>query len=568
MSISELLEGTPLIRALMMTGESAPSPRQKKQILEGLTDKVKDALVLSTVERMGQMRQGLEKASENQNELKELLEQLTAPPWHQATFLRSEGTSFGQRAVVRQGGGDPLVVTAGDGVDLSELATGDLVYLSHERNAIVGKGDCRAPRCGETSKFLRKLEEGGRLVLQSRDEEVIVEAASSLRNTTLRANDLIQWDSRTYMAYARIDRSSQDGLFLSEIPQETFEDVGGLAVQTNEIKHAVELHAKYPGVVDRYRKKPIKSCLLTGVPGVGKTLVARALSNWLKELRQSAISLFIAIKPGQLLSEWFGRSESNYRDVFATARRASEEHPGVPVTLFFDEVDSTGVARGTVRGMDVVSRVSNAFMSELDGLEERGNIFVVAATNRADTLDPALLRPGRLGDKIMEIPRPNMSAARDIFAKHLQADIPYVDGNGEKDPAAIREAIIDAAVSRIYSPNGNGKLATLKFRDMKRSRTVSPADMVSGAVIAQIATVAKDRACLREVSNGRLSGVCLADIVEAIDQEFRSAVRAITPENCHLHVRDLPRDTDVMDVEFPERRIDGPSIRYLNLHAA
>jgi len=552
----------------MATGDDAPSVEQKKRLLSALPESVREDLMVSSIEKLGRARKQLERAKGAQNELKSLLEKMTQPPWHQATFVRSEDTSFGQRAVVRQSGGDPFVVSPGEGVDLSRFETGDLVYLSQERNAIVGKSGCPAPRCGETSKFIRRLGEDRRLVLQHRDEEVVVEAASTLDLELLNPNDLVQWDSHTYMAYSRVEKSGKADLFLAEQPIETFADVGGLDREVGRIKQAIELHAERADLVDRYRKKQIKSCLLTGVPGVGKTLIARAMANWLKELRGAAISLFIAVKPGELLSEWFGKSESNYREVFASARRASEEHPGVPVTLFFDEVDSTGVARGTGRGMDVVSRVSNAFMAELDGLEARGNIFVVAATNRPDTLDPALLRPGRLGDMIMEIPRPGMSAARDILSKHLQDDIPYVSGSGDTDACAIREEIIHAATSRIYSTNGNGELATLKFRDMKQSRTIVPADLISGALLSQVATVAKDRACMRELTMGHESGVCLEDLFEAVDQEFKSAASILTPENCHLHVRDLPRDTDVMDVVLSETKIEGPTIRYLNLEAA
>ena len=103
---------------------------------------------------------------------------------------------------------------------------------------------------------------------------------------------------------------------------------------------------------------------------------------------------------------------------------------------------------------------------------------------------------------------------------------------------------------------------------MNRSRVIRPADLISGAVLAQIATAAKDRACMRELTQGRPSGVSLEDVEEAINQEFRAAARLLTPENCHLHLHDLPRDTDVLDVAFHERKVDGPPIRYLNLQAA
>jgi SpoVK/Ycf46/Vps4 family AAA+-type ATPase len=199
-------------------------------------------------------------------------------------------------------------------------------------------------------------------------------------------------------------------------------------------------------------------------------------------------------------------------------------------------------------------------MAELNGLEDRGNVLVVAATNRLDTLDPALARPGRLGDLMLRIPRPGRAAARDIFRKHLPLDIPYAS-NGH-DSAAARDLLIDSAVSRIYSPNGDSQLATITFRDGKR-RTVQARDLINGSEIAKIAQTAAERACLREAENGP-GGVALEDLLSGVEEFFETAAQGLTPVNCRTHLDDLPQDMDVVRVDSVERKVRRPH-SYLNM---
>src|SRR5207249_7225751 len=160
------------------------------------------------------------------------------------------------------------------------------------------------------------------------------------------------------------------------------------------------------------------------------------------------------------------------------------------------EVDSVGAVRGSSM-MRVDDRVLTAFMAELDGFDSRGNVLVVAATNRRDALDPALLRPGRLGDLVVEIPRPNRKAAAAIFDRYFHRDIPYaLNGHGD-DAGAARLDIIQTALSRIYAPNGDNTIATLTFRDGKQ-KTITARDLTSGAPIRKIAHVATETAVFRE----------------------------------------------------------------------
>lgn len=256
---------------------------------------------------------------------------------------------------------------------------------------------------------------------------------------------------------------------------------------------------------------------------------------------------------------WFSESERNYREAFRVAREAGESEPETPVVIFIDEVDSIASAR-----QESVMRVDTSIVTsltvELDGLESRGNILVVAATNRRDSLDPALVRAGRFGDSIVEVGRPRMRAARQIFEKHLPDGIPYANHESH-DSSEVRVALISQLVSQLYAPNGENELATLTFRDGKR-RVVKAPDLISGASIAKIASDAVERAGMREIETGE-SGLRLSDLLAAAAEEFSAAARVLTPANCHRYLSDLPQDVDVVRVEHAERKTLH-AFRYLN----
>jgi SpoVK/Ycf46/Vps4 family AAA+-type ATPase len=278
-------------------------------------------------------------------------------------------------------------------------------------------------------------------------------------------------------------------------------------------------------------------------------MLARALAQWLGEGSSSGKARFLDIKPGALNSMWWGQSEANYRELFRVARETAAENPGMPVVIFCDEVDSIGGTRSAEPLQHVAGRVLESFMTELDGLQARGNILVVAATNRRDALDPALLRPGRLGDVIIEVPRPNMAAARSILERHFPASAPYGPGD---DRAAARRDVIEAAVSQLYAPNGAGDVAALTFRDGNH-RPVEARHLVSGAMLANVARAATERACIREWESGEV-GITGVDVLEAIADQLATAVSTLTPGNCHAHLGDLPQDLPVVRVEPVLRR--------------
>jgi proteasome-associated ATPase len=400
--------------------------------------------------------------------------------------------------------------------------------------------------------LFERRESDGRLIVRSRDEEFVVSTSDRLATAPLRKGDALLWDRESCLALEIVPRSLDTSYFLEDTPDVRFADIGGLDEPIAALKRSLELHFHHRETVERYRLRRRGSVLLAGAPGTGKTMMAKALANWLAELAPSKRARFMNIKPQSLHSSWYGESERQYRRVFEIGREVAEREPETPVVMFFDEVDAIG-GRRAAGHTPIDDRVQTAFMAELDGLESRGAILIVSATNRRDAIDPALLRPGRLGDLVIEIPRPRRDAARSIYTKYFTEAIPY---------ATSRDDVVGCAVSRLYAPNGETELARVLFRD-GTEKTVRAADLVSGAVIANIAEKAIEHACVREISGGAV-GLSARDVVLATNEELDNLARTLTPANCRSHVLDLPQDVDVVQLE-PVDRTRARAFEYVSV---
>jgi len=222
---------------------------------------------------------------------------------------------------------------------------------------------------------------------------------------------------------------------LVEVPNVHWEDVGGLANVKEELQEAVEWPLKYGEVFEYTNTKPPKGVFLFGPPGTGKTLLAKALAN-------ESEANFISIKGPEILSKWVGESERAVREIFRKAKQAA------PCIVFIDEVDSIAPARGYgVSDSNVTERVVAQLLTELDGLEELSNVIVIAATNRPDIVDPALLRPGRF-DRLIYVPPPDLEARKEIFKIHTKKKPLASDVNFDK-LAEMTEGYTGADISAI-----------------------------------------------------------------------------------------------------------------------
>ncbi|RLG72953.1 MAG: AAA family ATPase [Methanobacteriota archaeon] len=192
-----------------------------------------------------------------------------------------------------------------------------------------------------------------------------------------------------------------------EAPETRWEDIGGLEDIKRELRESVEWPLKHPESFKRVGINPPRGILLVGPPGTGKTLLARAVAT-------ESEANFISIKGPELLSKWVGESERGVRETFRKAKTVA------PSIIFFDEIDALAPRRGSGFGDSrVTERVISQLLTEMDGLEELENIVVIAATNRPDMLDPALLRPGRF-DRILFVPPPDKEARREILKVHTR----------------------------------------------------------------------------------------------------------------------------------------------------
>ncbi len=241
-----------------------------------------------------------------------------------------------------------------------------------------------------------------------------------------------------------------------QVPNVRWDDIGGLEDVKEELRMAVEWPLKYPELFEASGAKQPKGILLYGPPGTGKTLLAKAVAN-------ESEANFISVKGPEILSKWVGESEKAIREIFRKARQAA------PAIVFFDEIDSIAPVRGSVGDSRVTERIISQLLTEMDGLEELRKVVVIAATNRPDLLDPALLRPGRF-DRLIYVPPPDYKARVEILKIHTRGK-PLADDVSLEELAKRTEGYTGADLENLVN---TAALVALKehiskYRDPKEA---------------------------------------------------------------------------------------------------
>ena len=449
--------------------------------------------------------------------LKEEVEKLTKPPATFGVFLHSNE----DESVDVFTGGRKMRVNVDPEVDRDQFRRGVEVVLNEALNVMrVLPHDI----VGEVVKVKEMLGEERAIVFGRGDEEMVALIAADVVGS-IRAGDPVLYDPRSGYALEKLPREEVEEAILEEIPDVTYEDIGGLAQQSEAVRDAVELPFLYSELFREHELKPPKGVLLYGPPGCGKTLIAKAVAHELaqqvaeKSGRKDARSYFLNIKGPELLNKYVGETERQIRLIFQRAKEKSDE--GFPVIVFFDEMDSLFRTRGSGISSDVENTIVPQLLSEIDGVESLKNVIVIGASNREDMIDPAILRPGRLDVKV-KIERPDADSAREILAKYLSPNVPLhpvemQTAEGDRGRAVAR--MIEVTVDRMYAPSEDNRFLEVTYASGDKE-VLYFKDFNSGAMIENIVNRAKKVAIKRFLSQGE-KGLQLADLVAAIRDEFK-----------------------------------------------
>jgi len=512
-------------------GDSGPVRKNDENMREAEKLRIQIQSMEEELRQLHQSRYQLEQAYKQNEKLTSTLQdakaqiealraevdKLTAPPSTYAIFssLNSDATA---NVYVS---GRKMKVNLHPSIRSKELRKGQEVILNEAFNVIEARG---FDGQGEVVRLKDLLEGRRALVTLHFDEEKVAELGEPLLEERLSVGDHLLYDPRSGYVIEKLPKSEAEELVLEEVPDISYDHIGGLEKEIEQVRDAVELPFLHPQLFAEHRLSPPKGVLLYGPPGCGKTLIAKAVANSIakklghlsgKEVR----SFFLHVKGPELLNKYVGESERQVREVFKKAKERAAD--GNPVIVFFDEMDALFRTRGTGISSDVESTIVPQFLSEIDGMESLRNVIVIGASNRQDLIDPAVLRAGRLDVKI-KISRPDATAARDIFSKYVVPDLPFAPEEVERhagDRTTLVDRLIGMTVEAMYAASEENKFLEVTYANGEKEILYFK-DFSSGALIEGIVSRAKKYAIKRVIAT-QAKGIKADDLLRAIRDEFK-----------------------------------------------
>jgi proteasome-associated ATPase len=459
----------------------------------------------------------LYEAREQITSLKEEVDKLCAPPSTYGVYLSVNEDSTVN--ILSQG--RKVKVNLHPSIKAEEIKPGQELVLNEGLNVVELAG---YEIQGEVVILKEVLDAERAIVAQRADEDRVGIIADPLRQVKLKIGDHLLIDAKSGYLLEKLPKSEVEDLSLEEVPDISYDDIGGLGTQLETIKDAVELPYLYADYYKEHHLAPPKGVLLYGPPGCGKTMIAKAVANNLaariSEKRGEKVKgFFLNIKGPELLNKYVGETERKIREIFIKAREKAAED--VPVVVFFDEMDALFRTRGSGISSDVETTIVPQLLAEIDGVEHLKNVIVIGASNRQDLIDPAILRPGRLDVKI-KIERPDAAAAVDIFNKYMTTQLPINEEEVRQssgDSQAAVDRMIAATIEEMYSLGEENRFLEVTYANGDKE-VLYFKDFSSGAMIESVVRRAKKLALKRYIQTSE-KGIKVEDLLNAVREEFK-----------------------------------------------
>src|SRR6476620_1437222 len=432
--------------------------------------------------------------------LEEVIKKVTSPANRIGTFLGNVGKETAHIVV----GGADYYCNVDPRIPMAKLKKGTRVLVNE---AFVIVGDLGFEPAGPVTKVTEVIgTDRLRVGNEHGTQSVVLQRSAQLAKTAVKQGDEVRVDSNYRMALEMMPAPGSHEHYLDNVPELPWSKVGGQESAIEAIKDAIELPLLHPHLFAKFQHSTPKGVLRYGPPGCGKTLIGKATAyNLTRQLRAKATDAdrdvreyFMHVKGPEILNMWVGESERMVREIFATAREKRRE--GFMPFLFIDEAESILGTRRASRYSNILSTLVPMFCSEMDGIDSLNDVVIILASNRADLIDPAILRPGRIDRKI-KVDRPDKAGAQEIYRIYLTNELPY-DGALAKEANHIGDAIdklIERFVDWQFAIRDENKVLEVTLRS-GRKEILYRSDLISGAIIASVVERAKGMAIKRAIA--------------------------------------------------------------------
>jgi proteasome-associated ATPase len=449
--------------------------------------------------------------------LEDVVRKVTSPANRIGIFL---GSPRPETAQIHVGGSD-YFCNVDPRIEIKSLRKGTRVLVNE---AYVIVGDLGFDSAGPVAKIAEILSDNRlRAGTDAGAQSIVLHRADALSDTTIKAGDEVRVDPNYKVAIELLARPHSRDYYLDAVPELPWHKVGGQTAAIEAIKDAIELPLIHADLFSKFQHTTPKGFLLYGPPGCGKTLIGKAtaynLTARLKDQTgEDMKEYFMHIKGPEILNMWVGESERLVREIFSVAREKRRE--GFLPFLFIDEAESILGTRRASRYANILSTLVPMFCTEMDGIDSLNEVIIILASNRADLIDPAILRPGRIDRKI-KVNRPDREGAREIYHIYVTPNLPIDPSLIEKCgsiPGAI-DQLVHAVIDAQFARRDENRFVEVTLRSGRREMLYR-GDLVSGALIASIVERAKGLAIKRAIATSNEEGLSESDLLLSLEAEY------------------------------------------------